>query len=297
MATAAAPGMELLAERRPRTSVAGKLLRLARKNILGTAGALIVLVMVLVAIFAPVLTNQDPTRLSRNRLAEPSAQHRFGTDNLGRDVFSRIIYGSRISLYVGFIAVIVGTTFGTIVGAVGAYFRGAVDFWLQRVMDGMFAFPTVILALTIVSVLGQSLTNVIIAVGITSVPRVSRVVRSSALSIMGQSYVEAARAMGCTDLRMLMRHVLPNCMAPIIILATSGFGAAVLAEASLSFLGLGAPLTEPSWGGMLSGAAQQYVRVAPWLAIIPGLAISLAVFGFNMFGDALRDVLDPKHHD
>lgn len=274
--------------------IARRMLRFARRNVLGTLGAGIVLVMILVAVFAPLIATRDQYQLSRARLQAPSSAYRFGTDDLGRDVFSRIVYGARISLWVGFVAVAVGIVGGTLIGITSAYFRGAVDFWLQRLMDGMFAFPTIILALTIVSVLGPSITNVILAVGVVSVPRISRVVRSATLGIMAQPYIEAARALGCSDLRIIARHVLPNCVAPIVILATAGFGTAVLAEASLSFLGLGAPAPEPSWGSMLSGAAQKYVRVAPWLAIIPGLAISLAVFGFNLFGDSLRDVLDPR---
>ena len=271
------------------------LLRVVRGNLIGAIGGIIVALLVIVAVLAPLIATHDQFALAgKERLVKPSGAHYFGTDDLGRDVFSRVVYGARLSLWVGFVSVTVGVITGTAIGLASAYFRGPVDFWLQRVVDAFFAFPTIILALAIVSVLGPSITNVIIAVGITSMPRIARVVRSSALSVMAQPYIEAARATGCGDLRMMMQHVLPNCLAPIIILATAGFGGAILAEASLSFLGVGTPPPEPSWGAMLSGAAQRYIRVAPWLAIFPGIAISLAVFGFNLFGDALRDVFDPR---
>ncbi len=271
------------------------LTRLVHGNLIGLVGAAMVAMLVTVAALAPLIATHDQYTLNaRERLVSPGDAHWFGTDDLGRDVFSRVVYGARISLYVGFISVSVGIIAGTLIGLSSAYFRGATDFWLQRLVDALFAFPTIILALAIVAVLGPSIQNVIIAVGITSMPRIARVVRSSALSVMSQPYMEAAKAMGCSDLRMMAQHVLPNCMAPIIILATAGFGGAILAEASLSFLGVGTPPPNPSWGAMLSGAAQRYIQIAPWLAVFPGLAITLAVFGFNLFGDALRDVLDPR---
>ncbi len=270
-------------------------LHFVRDNPLGAVGALLVGLLVVVAIFAPQLATHDPYALGTGlRLSAPSSAHLFGTDDLGRDVYSRVVFGARISLEVGFIAVAIGTAFGAFVGLASAYFRGATDFWLQRLMDAMFAFPTIILGLAIVAVLGPSVTNVIIAVGIVSIPGFARVIRSSALAVMEQPYIEAARTMGCGHWRIVLRHILPNCLAPIIVLATARFSTAILADASLSFLGVGTPPPEPSWGSMLSGAAQQYIRVAPWMAIFPGVAISLAVFGFNLFGDALRDVLDPR---
>lgn len=269
--------------------------RFARQYPLGAVGAFLILVLAVLAAFAPVIATQDPFALnSRERRKEPSAEHFFGTDELGRDIFSRIVYGSRISLQVGFISVSLGVTVGALIGLVGAYFGGSVDFWLQRLVDALFAFPTIILALTIVAVLGASTTNVIVAVGIVSIPRIARVVRSSALSVMAQPYIEAARSMGSGHQRIVLRHILPNVGAPIIVVATAGFGGAILSEASLSFLGVGTPPPNPSWGIMLSGAAQQFIRVAPWMAIFPGIAISLAVFGFNLFGDSLRDALDPR---
>lgn len=270
-------------------------LHFARRNPLGAAGGFLILALVVVAAFAPLIATHDQYALSPlERLQPPSSKHYFGTDELGRDTFSRVVYGARISLYVGFISVGIGAVFGSLVGLTGAYFGRAVDFWLQRLMDALFAFPTIILGLSIVAVLGPSTRNVIVAVGIVSIPRIARVVRSSALAVMAQSYVEAARSIGAGDWRIVFRHVLPNTMAPIIVMATAGFGGAILSEAALSFLGVGTPPPEPSWGIMLSGAAQQFIRVAWWLAVFPGIAISLAVFGFNLFGDALRDVLDPR---
>jgi peptide/nickel transport system permease protein len=271
------------------------LIRFVRHYPLGAVGALVILAIVVMAVFAPLIATHDQFALSsRERRLAPSTEHFFGTDELGRDIFSRIVYGSRISLQVGFISVGLGVTFGSLIGLLGAYFRGAVDFWLQRLVDALFAFPTIILALTIVAVLGASTTNVIVAVGIVSIPRIARVVRSASLSVMAQAYIEAARSMGAGHNRIVLQHILPNVMAPIIVVATAGFGGAILSEASLSFLGVGTPPPNPSWGVMLSGAAQQFIRVAPWMAIFPGIAISLAVFGFNLFGDALRDVLDPR---
>lgn len=271
------------------------ILRFIRRYPLGAVGGALILAMAVIAVFAPQIATASPFQLSsRERLKAPSSAHYFGTDELGRDVFSRVVYGARISLQVGFIAVGVGVVFGALVGLIGAYFGGVVDFWLQRLMDALFAFPTIILALTIVAVLGPSTTNVIVAVGIVSIPRISRVARSSALSIMAQPYIEAARSMGAGHARIVVRYILPNTLAPMIVMATAGFGGAILSEAALSFLGVGTPPPNPSWGIMLSGAAQQFIRVAPWMAIFPGIAISLAVFGFNLFGDALRDVLDPR---
>jgi len=270
-------------------------LKFIRRYPLGAVGGALILLLAVVAMFAPLIATHDRYALgSRTRLLSPSANHYFGTDELGRDIFSRIVYGARISLKVGFIAVGIGAVFGSMVGLVCAYFGGKVDFWLQRLVDALFAFPTIILALTIVAVLGPSTTNVVVAVGIVSIPRISRVVRASALSVMAMPYIEAARSMGSGHSRIVFRHILPNVLAPIIVMATAGFGGAILAEASLSFLGVGTPPPEPSWGIMLSGAAQQFIRVAPWMAIFPGIAISLAVFGFNLFGDALRDALDPR---
>jgi peptide/nickel transport system permease protein len=295
MAQAQTATGELLALPLARRNPLNGISRFVRRYPLGAVGGLLILLLAVCAVFAPVIATQDRYALnSKERRQAPSAEHYFGTDELGRDLFSRIIYGSRISLQVGFISVGLGVTFGSLVGLMAAYFGGAVDFWLQRLVDALFAFPTIILALTIVAVLGASTTNVIVAVGIVSIPRISRVVRSSALGVMTLPYIEATRSMGAGHTRIVLRHLLPNVIAPIIIVATAGFGGAILSEAALSFLGVGTPPPEPSWGIMLSGAAQQFIRVAPWMAIFPGIAISLAVFGFNLFGDALRDALDPR---
>jgi peptide/nickel transport system permease protein len=272
-----------------------RMLRLARRHPLGALSAAILFALVVVAIFAPVIATGDPFKIQSSAvLQKPSGDHWFGTDNLGRDAFSRIVYGARISLWVGLVSVAIGTGLGTPAGLVSAFAGRWVDYAIQRVVDALFAFPTIVLALAIVSVLGKGITQVIIAVGILGAPRVARIVRASTLGVMGQPYVEAARSVGAAGPRIMFKHILPNVMAPIVILASAGFGGAILAEASLSFLGLGTPPPQPSWGAMLSGAAQQYVRVAPWLAVFPGLAISIAVFAFNLFGDALRDILDPR---
>jgi peptide/nickel transport system permease protein len=277
------------------TSWTREAVRFLRYKPLGAIGGMIILAMIILAILAPVVAPYDPYELRVDHLFEPpGAAFYLGTDDYGRDVFSRIVYGSRISLYVGVLAVGIGTTMGAFLGLVSGFVGGRTDTILQRVMDSLLAFPALILALAIVAALGQSTTNVIIAVGVVLMPTAARVIRSSVLSIKENIYVEAGRAIGCGNMRILLVHILPNCVAPYIILATSTLGTAILSEAALSFLGLGTPPPEPSWGTMLSGGAQQYVWKAPWMAIFPGVAISLAVFGFNLFGDALRDVLDPR---
>ncbi|MBI2909801.1 MAG: ABC transporter permease [Chloroflexi bacterium] len=272
-----------------------KLLRFFRTKPLGAAGGLVVALLVIVAIFAPLVAPHEPNQLSqRDILKPPSAEFFFGTDDFGRDIFSRIVYGSRISLYVGIFSMIAGTTSGALLGLLGGYFGGRTDNLIQRVMDVMMAFPMLVLALAIVAVLGASLNNVILAIAFPIVPRAARVVRSSALTVKQNQYVDAAKAMGCGDGRIIFMHILPNCTAPYIVLATAQLGGAILVEASLSFLGLGVPPPHPTWGSMLTGAAQRFAQTAPWMAVYPGIAISLAVFGFNLLGDALRDVLDPR---
>jgi peptide/nickel transport system permease protein len=279
----------------PSTSWSREAIHFLRYQPLGALGGLIIFGMLILAILAPVVAPYDPYELRVDQLfTPPGPTFYLGTDDYGRDIFSRIIYGSRISLYVGVLAVVLGTTTGAFLGLVSGFVGGRTDTVIQRIMDSLLAFPALILALAIVAALGQSTTNVIIAVGVVLMPTAARVIRSSVLSIKENIFVEAGRAIGCGNLRILLRHIMPNCMAPYIILATSTLGTAILSEAALSFLGLGTPPPEPSWGTMLSGAAQQYVWRAPWMAIFPGVAISLAVFGFNLFGDALRDVLDPR---
>jgi peptide/nickel transport system permease protein len=272
-----------------------RFLRFARRNPMGALGAAIVVIFIVIAVLAPVLAPHDPYVMDSSViLAAPGADHWMGTDEFGRDVMSRIIWGSRISLYVGLIAVGLGTTTGAIIGMVSAYFGGKFDYAVQRVMDMLMAFPMLVLALAMVAALGSSIQNVILALAVVITPNAARVIRSSVLSIKEKPFIEAARNLGYSHPRILFVHILPNCLAPYIILATAGLGGAILSEASLSFLGLGTVPPEPSWGAMLSGKTQRYMTEAPWLAIFPGLAISLVVFGFNFLGDALRDILDPR---
>jgi peptide/nickel transport system permease protein len=227
-------------------------------------------------------------------LAAPSAGHWLGTDAYGRDVLSRIIYGSRTALMVGLGASLLGATFGSLIGVASAYFGGRIDLTVQRFMDVLFAFPVIILALAVVAVLGTGAGNVILAIAAPMIPRCARVVRASALAVREMPYVDAARASGFGHGRIILRHMLPNVMAPILIMATAFLGEAILLEASLSFLGLGVQEPTAAWGLMLRGAAVQFAESAPWMAIFPGLAISLGVFGFNLLGDSLRDALDPR---
>jgi peptide/nickel transport system permease protein len=262
---------------------------------LGAAGGVIILGMVLAAIFAESIAPFDPYTINqRMQFSPPTMAHWFGTDEFGRDLFSRIVYGARVALFIGLTASFVGATFGAILGVVSAYLGGKVDLILQRLMDIMLAFPLLILALAIVTVLGRSIPNVVLAIAIPIIPRTTRIVRSNALSIKEHMYVEAARAVGCSHPLVILRHIIPNVMAPYLIMLTAQFGNAILIEASLSFLGLGTAEPTPSWGLMLSGSALAYAERAPWVAVFPGIAISLAVFGFNLFGDSLRDALDPK---
>ena len=267
---------------------------------LGAGGLLFIVIMALAAIFAPWVTPYDPLTVDyEGMLAAPSWQHWMGTDSFGRDVFTRVIYGARTALAVGFLASLVGSTAGAVIGVVSAYFGGKIDMVIQGAMDILLSFPIIVLALTVVAMLGQNIVfgvdvNLIIAISIPMVPRVGRVVRASALAIRELPYIDAARAAGFTNTRIIFRHMVPNVVAPYLIMLTAYVAQAILSEASLSFLGLG--VTEPtaSWGLMLSGAAADFYQQAPWMIIFPGLAISLAVFAFNLFGDSLRDWLDPK---
>ncbi|HSF33398.1 MAG TPA: ABC transporter permease [Candidatus Tectomicrobia bacterium] len=262
---------------------------------LGTLGAAIILVMAFTALFADSLAPYDAFEINQSlQFTAPSLQHWLGTDEFGRDMLTRLIYGARIALFIGLVAAFIGATGGAFLGVMSAYMGGKVDLILQRIMDVMLAFPLLILALAIVSVLGRSIPNVVLAIAIPIIPRTTRIVRSSALSIKENMFVEAARAVGGQHLRVMGRHILPNVMAPYLIMLTAQLGNAILVEASLSFLGLGTTEPTPSWGLMLSGSAASYAEKAPWVAFFPGLAITLAVFGFNLFGDSLRDALDPK---
>jgi peptide/nickel transport system permease protein len=269
--------------------------RLVREKPLGAFGGMLVLVLMLCAIFAHWIAPYpyDETNV-RQRLKPPGAQFYLGTDNLGRDVFSRIIYGARISVTVGFGAVTLSILLATLLGVASGYFGGKVDVFIQRVVDAAMAFPPLVLLLSIMAVLGPGLLNIILVLGIIPSANRSRIVRSATLSAKENQYVEAARAVGASHLRIILCYVLPNIMAPIIVVATNALGAVILIEATLSFLGFGVPPPYPSWGEMLSGSGRSYMYKAPWMAVWPGVAISLAVFGFNMLGDALRDLLDPR---
>ena len=268
---------------------------LIRRQPLGAVGALMVLIMVAAALFADQIAMYDPEINDFAAMLEgPSTAHLFGTDEFGRDIYSRIVHGARTAMTVGFSAAILGSTIGLFVGVSSAYFGGWVDNIMQRIVDVLMAFPAIILALTVVIILGRGVGPVIIAITIPMIPNCARVVRSSALAIREIPYVDAARAMGFGHLRIILRHISPNIMAPYLIMLTNFLGAAILAEASLSYLGLGVQEPTPAWGLMLKSGAEEYAESAPWAVIFPGLAISVAVFGFNLFGDALRDVLDPK---
>jgi ABC-type dipeptide/oligopeptide/nickel transport system permease subunit len=266
-----------------------------KRKPLGAASAVLIILLVLTAIFADVLAPYDPLAAHPEiRLAPPSRAHLFGTDDIGRDVLSRVIYGSRISLWVGLLAVGIGTVAGMIIGLVSGYCEGRIDLVLQRVMDAVQAIPGLILALAIVSVLTPSTTNAMLAIAVVIIPGNSRIVRGAVLSAKQNRYVEAAHALGCRHLKIIASHILPNVTAPILIIASIWLGNAILIEASLSFLGLGTQPPTPSWGLMLSSTGRAFMEQAPWLAVFPGLAISLAVLGFNLFGDTLRDAWDPK---
>jgi peptide/nickel transport system permease protein len=252
-------------------------------------------VMLVVAALAGAIAPYDPLAIDFGAmLASPSRAHWLGTDAFGRDVLSRLIYGSRTALLVGFGASILGAGIGAVIGVGSAYFGGRIDLYAQRLMDVLLAFPLIILALALVAILGNSIPNLIMAIMVPMIPRCALVIRSSALSVREMPYVDSARAAGYGHARIVLRHMLPNVMAPLLIMATAFVGQAILLESSLSFLGLGVQEPTPAWGLMLSGAAVDFAERAPWMAIFPGLAISLAVFAFNLFGDSLRDALDPR---
>lgn len=279
----------------PRSRWVSALLTFCRRRPLGAIGAGIVVMMLLVAVFAPWLAPYDPVTVDFGAmLSPPGAKHWLGTDAFGRDVLSRLIYGSRTALFVGFGSALLGATAGAVLGVGSAYFGGKIDLYLQRLMDVLLCFPLIILALAIVAILGNNLSNLILAITIPMIPRCALVIRSSALSIREMPYVDAARASGFTHRRIILRHMLPNVMAPYLIMLTAFLGQAILLEASLSFLGLGVQEPTAAWGLMLRGAAVEFAETAPWMAIFPGVAISLSVFAFNLFGDSLRDALDPK---
>jgi peptide/nickel transport system permease protein len=266
-----------------------------RRRPLGAIGGAVVLLNIVVGVLASLIAPYDPLATDYGAmLAAPSGAHWLGTDAFGRDVLARLIYGSRTAMIVGFSCAFVGATLGAVIGVASAYFGGKVDLIIQRVMDIFLSFPLIILALAVVAMLGTGLQNVIAAITIPMIPRAALVARSSALAIREMPYVDAARAAGFRHGRIILRHMSPNVMAPYLIMLTSFLGQAILLEASLSFLGLGVSEPTPAWGLMLRGAAVQFAESAPWMAVFPGLAISLAVFAFNLFGDSLRDALDPR---
>jgi peptide/nickel transport system permease protein len=273
--------------------VGPRLRRLARRNPIGVLGALIIVLSIAVAVAAPVLTAFDPTAQGATRLLPPSTTHPMGTDELGRDTFARIVHGTRVSFQVGAIAVVIALALGATTGLLAGFFGGRLDAVSMRVVDIMFAFPSLVLAIVIAGLLGPSRTNAMLAIGIVYAPAYARVVRGAVLGVMSEAYIEAARVVGGDSRHLIWRHVLPNILPPVIVMSSLSLSTAILTEAGLSFLGLGTQPPEPSWGTMLNNA-RTFMELAPWLAIFPGLAIMIVVFGFNLLGDGLRDILDPR---
>jgi len=271
------------------------IIRFCRRQPLGTVGLVLVLVMAVAGLLAEWIAPYSPTSNDFAAMTEPpSWAHLMGTDQFGRDLFSRIVFGARTALIVGFSCALLGGITGLVLGVASAYFGGRLDLLLQRVFDVVMAFPLIILALAVIAIFGGGVHNVIVAITIPLIPRCARVVRSSALAIREMPYIDAARACGFGHTRIILRHMVPNVMAPFLIMLTAFVGQAILAEASLSYLGLGVQEPTPAWGLMLQGGAEEFASTAPWIAVFPGLAIALSVFGFSLFGDALRDAMDPK---
>jgi peptide/nickel transport system permease protein len=268
-------------------------MRLLRRNPIGAIGLAVLLVVILVAIFAGQIAPFDPAEQPAERLTAPNGTYWFGTDEFGRDVFSRVVWGTRISLYVGVASVAIAGAIGVVFGLIAGYYGGWADSLIMRLVDIMFAFPTIVLAITITGILGPSLTNATIAIGLVYAPVFARVTRGPVLSVVNLEYVQAARTVGASDRRIVMRHVFPNVTAPLIVQTTLALSTAILAEAALSFLGLGTQPPTPSWGTML-GTGRKFLELSPWVAIFPGLAIVVTVLAFNLLGDGLRDILDPR---
>ena len=278
-----------------RKSLLAKALDMARRQPVGAFGFFIVAGLAFLAIFAEFISPYDPEAANfPDMLLGPSAAYWFGTDQFGRDILTRAIYGARTALTIGFIAAFTGATTGLVLGVASAYFGGKIDLILQRFIDVFIAFPVIIMALAIVAVFGTNLGYVVLAIALPFIPDAARIVRSNALALREIPYVDAARALGFSHARIILRHMLPNVMAPYLIILTANIGQAILLEASLSYLGLGVQEPTAAWGLMLQGGAEEYAESAPWVPVFPGLAITLAVFGFNLFGDGLRDMLDPR---
>ena len=281
--------------RSPLSSVGWALIDFSRQKPLGAIGGGILAVLIIIAVLAPVISPFDPEEIhSEHLFAPPGGFLPLGGDSVGRDVMSRLFYGGRISLFVGLVSVGIGITLGSLLGVASAYLGGSFDLIVQRFVDAFIAFPGIILALAIMAVLGSSVTNIIIALVLVLAPSAIRTVRSQALAIKEMDYILAVTAVGASGTRIVLRHMVPNCMAIFMILATLNLGYAIIVEASLSFLGVGVPPNVATWGSMLAEGGVSYIDEAPWLAVLPGVALSLAVFGVNLLGDALRDVLDPR---
>jgi peptide/nickel transport system permease protein len=273
-------------------------IKFCRRQPLGSVGLALVLVMAVAGLAAEWIAPYSPTANDFAAMTEPpSWAHLMGTDQFGRDLFSRIVFGARTALIVGFSCAIVGGFAGLVLGVASAYFGGRLDLVLQRVLDVVMAFPLIIMALAVIAIFGSGVFNVIVAIAIPLIPRCARVVRSSALAIREVPYIDAARACGFGHARIILRHMMPNVLAPFLIMLTAFVGQAILAEASLSYLGLGVQEPTAAWGLMLQGGAEEFATTAPWIAVFPGIAIALTVFGFSLFGDALRDAMDPKLRD
>ena len=294
MATIAERGMFEAGAQHKRGAVAA-VASFVRGKPLGAASMLVIAIMLILAIFAGRLAPYNPLAQNYDAVLQaPSLSHPMGTDNLGRDELSRIIYGARISLSVGIVAMLLGTFGGALVGVLTGFYGGWLDLCVQRLIDAWIAFPVIIFAMVILVSMGSGLVQVMVAIGIVSLPATSRVVRGSVMEKKEAPYVDAVRAMGGSDLRLMFVHILPNVASTIIVLATLTLGRAILAEAVLSFLGVGIPPPQPAWGSMLSGVARTYFLAAPWMAIWPGVFISITVISWNLLGDALRDIMDPR---
>lgn len=271
------------------------LLRKLLKNKLATIGLFIVAVMTIVAIFAPLIATHSPNEMSIGKSFLPANTdgHLLGTDNYGRDLFSRLVYGARISMLVGVAAVLFGAVFGTLFGLVAGYFGGRIDSIIMRTMDGLFAFPFILLAITLMTILGQGLVNVVVAIGIANIPGFARLVRGQVLSVKEEEFIEVTHSLGATHPRIIFRHILPNCMAPLIVYGTMSTAGAIISEAALSFLGLGIQPPTASWGSILKDG-KDFLVLNPQMATLSGICILLTVLGINLLGDGLRDALDPK---